>query len=90
MKRYYLTHFDCYLKSGASHSPSKVLSLAGVTKASINSQLTMLPIFDSTNFLRSDRRAYFLNIEGFHPLNSQTLFKIEKISYALEHIANVK
>ena len=88
-KRYYLTHFDCYLKATPIHSSCKVLSLAGVCKAAINTQMASLPMFESTNFLRLDRRAYFLNIEGFHPLSTHTLFKLEKICYALEHHINV-
>jgi len=87
-KRYYLTHFDCYLKATPIHSSCKVLSLAGVCKAAINTQMASLPAFESTNFLRLDRRAYFLNIEGFHPLSTHTLFKLEKIAYALEHHVN--
>jgi len=84
-KRYYITHFDCYLKSNSNHAPAKVVSLTGVPKATVNSQLSALPALDSTNFLRSDRRAYFVNIEGYHPISSHLLFKIEKICYALEH-----
>lgn len=88
-KRYYITHFDCYLKSNSSHAAAKAVSLAGVPKATINSQLTSLPALDSTSFLRSDRRAYFVHIEGYHPITSNVLFKIEKICYALEHNHNV-
>ena len=88
-KKYYLTHFDCYLKSNSSQSTNQLLPLGGVVEARLNAQINALTTIDTSNFLRSDRKAYFISMEGYHPLSSYLLFKIDKLSYGLEHATYV-
>jgi len=89
-KKYYLTHFDCYLKSNSNSNSSKVLSLLNISEAKINSQISNLTNIETSNFIRNDKKAYFVNIEGYHPISSLLLFKIEKICNGLEHASHVK
>lgn len=84
-KKYYLTHFDCYLKSNSSQSTNQLLPLGGCVEARLNAQINALTTIDTSNFLRSDRKAYFISMEGYHPISSYLLFKIDKLSYGLEH-----
>jgi len=84
-KKYYLTHFDCYLKSNSNPASAKIIPLTNIVEARVNSQINSLSNIDTSNFLRSDRRAYFVSIEGYHPISSSLLFRIDKICHGLEH-----
>ncbi len=88
-RKYYVTHFDCYLKSNNSQAQTQLLSLAGIVEGRLNSQIQALTTIDLHNFLRSDRKAYFVSLEGYHPLSSYLLFKIDKLCYGLEHASYV-
>lgn len=88
-RKYYLTHFDCYLKSNSSHSTINLVPLTGIVEAKVNGQINTLTNIDTSNFLRSDRRAYFINIEGYHAISSYLLFRIDKLCYGLEHATYV-
>jgi hypothetical protein len=35
-------------------------------------------------FAQNEKKAYFITIEGFHPLNSRRLFKLERLCHALQ------
>jgi hypothetical protein len=87
-KRYYLTHFDCYLKSNSNPDSAKILTLANVAEARLNSQIKTLTNIETSNYLRTDRKAYFVSIEGYHPISSYLLFRIEKICNGLEHASH--
>jgi len=89
-KKYYLTHFDCYLKSNNTQAATQLIPLSGIVEARINSQIAALTSIDMNSFLRSDRKAYFVSMEGYHPLSSYLLFKIDKLCYGLEHATYVK
>jgi hypothetical protein len=88
-KRYYLTHFDCYLKSNSTPSCSKILSLATVADSKVNSQISALNDIESSSFIKNENKAYFVSVEGYHPISSFLLFKIEKICTGLEHAVHV-
>jgi len=88
-KKYYLTHFDCYLKSNSNPISPKILSLLNIADAKINSQISSLTNIETSNFIRNDKKAYFVSIEGYHPISSFLLFKIERICNGLEHSSHV-
>jgi len=84
-KKYYLTHFDCYLKSNSSPNSPKILSLAMISDSKVNSQINALNDIETSNFIKNENKAFFVSIEGYHPISSFLLFKIEKIYHGLEH-----
>ncbi len=88
-KKYYLTHFECYLKSNSNPASAKIIPLTGIIEARINSQINSLSTIDTSNFLRSDRRTFFVSIEGYHPISSYLLFRIDRICHGLEHATHV-
>jgi len=89
-KKYYLTHFDCYLKSNSGPNCPKILSLATIADSKVNSQINALNDIEASSFLRNENKAYFVSVEGYHPISSFLLFKIEKICSGLEHAVHVK
>ena len=88
-KKYYLTHFDCYLKSNSGPNYPKILSLATVADSKVNSQIHALNDIETSSFIKSENKAYFVCVEGYHPISSSLLFKIEKICPGLEHAIHV-
>jgi hypothetical protein len=88
-KKHYLTYFDSYLKANSSPSGPKINCLTNIPQAKISSNLSSLTVVDTSSMLRADKRAYFVSIEGYHPLSSYLLFKIERICHALEQTSNV-
>lgn len=89
-KKYYLIHFDCYLKSNSAHSPYQILPLTGIVEGRVNAQINALTAIDMNHFLRSDRKAYFVSIEGYHTISSYLFFKVDKICHGLEHATYVR
>lgn len=87
-KKYYLTYFDSYLKANSNPNGPKILSIVDIPEAKINPNLSQLSTVDPSQYLRSDRKAYFVTIEGYHIISTYLLFKIEKLCFGLEHANN--
>ena len=60
-----------------------VKSLAEVPVAKIN---YLEPAIDVSQFMRRDRKLYFMSFEALHPISSYLHFKIEKSEVAMEEI----
>jgi len=86
--RYYLTHFDCYLKSRADENAPKILTLLNLNQASIQ-PIQNSPTIDSKSYKKVGRKPYFVTVEGLHPISSYLLFKIDRVCHALEHSTQV-
>ena len=86
-QRYYVVHFNCYLKS-SSASSTKIRGLSD-TPPGRCIQIQGPGLLEMSNYLRSDRRTYLITVEGYHPLNSQLFFRIDKTCFALEHANQV-
>jgi len=56
----------------------------------VNSQINALNDIETSNFIKNENKAFFVSIEGYHPISSFLLFKIEKIYHGLEHSIHVK
>ncbi len=87
--RYYLTHFDCYLKSRGDEIGSKISTLLNLGVASIQSKSELTEPIDPRYYKKVGRKPYFIKIEGYHPISSYLLFKIEKDSHAVENMMQV-
>lgn len=89
-KKYYLTDFDSYLKANSNPTYPQILPIIDIPEAKINGNLNQLTTIDTNQYFRSDRKAYFITIEGYHIISTYLLFKIEKLCFGLEHANIVK
>ena len=84
-----MAHFDCYHKAPSNQSNPKILPLTDIFIAKLNFQPINLTGIDVTNYMRCDRRPYIVTFEGYHPISSYLLFKIDRVCYSIEHANNV-
>lgn len=88
--KFYLTHFDCYLKSKADDTAPKILGLKNISIALLQFTQSSINAIDNKFYKKSTRKPYFLSVEGFHPISSYLLFRIDRVCHSLEHVTNVE
>lgn len=88
-----MTHFDCYLKSKTDKIDDdtvRIVPLVNVVQAALQPPIEGLNTIDSKVYKKSNgKKAYFVSIEGFHPISSYLLFKLDRACNSLEHTVNV-
>ena len=90
--KYYLTHFDCYLKSKSDKVDDdtvRIVPLVNMVQAALQPPVENsvdLKVYKKSN----NKKAYFVSIEGFHPISSYLLFKLDKVCNSLEHSIHVR
>ena len=78
-QKMYLAHAECYLSS----QDNSVFSEITNPLENIPAQISIDPSFSNTimslETLPDTKKAYFIKLEGFHPISSNKFFKIEKV-----------
>lgn len=78
-QKVYLAHAECYLNS----KDNSIFSETTNPLENVPAQVSIDPSFStsivSVETLPDTKKAYFVKLEGFHPISSSKIFKIEKV-----------
>jgi len=85
IRKQYLAHRNCYMKSNANLSDPRIIPNLPHFPPKINFYSVPTPLFHPNNYSVNEKKSCFVSIEGFHPISSYQYFKIEKICSVMQH-----
>jgi len=85
IRKQYLAHKNCYMKSNANLSDPRIIPNLPHFPPKINFYSAPTPLFNTSNYYVNEKKSCFVSIEGFHPISSYQYFKIEKICSVMQH-----